>query len=188
MKIFAPVGIRVRVLAYLVSACVIAVVLYELRAAAIAHEVQRAYIFVEAIQVENRPKELELIVHIYAKTGGEVILPTAIMNAAVVAHDYVFDKSEIDRMFAQADWSGSGWVSGMGNNLNPGEQFQFSKSYTPSDLEELKQVQAGTKPLYVLTRASFRDRWGVIAWKHSCSEVSARDNFVHREKCSFGND
>jgi hypothetical protein len=157
---------------------------YGARNLAIQHVVPRASISIRSAQLFTDHGIVK------AHVTGEVSGPERIPPMAVVRWSFT-------ALPCDSDWTlgnriddlppdQNGWISGMDNILDPGSRFDFNATWTPEDLSEWNQVMNGEECLYLVTKALYRDRFGPLPPKYSCSFFHRSTQFAEK-RCKWGN-
>jgi hypothetical protein len=124
--------------------------------------------------------------------------PYPIVEASVAARPFIPGNHLEDEedLFIHGGWANEAYV-GFPYVLNPLQTFSFSKRYILSvlDAKGVKDtgniffdtwnaLQRGDVVLYVVTRATFSDKWGNLPKVKTCSIFIASDNFSKRRTCA----
>jgi hypothetical protein len=129
----------------------------------------------------------------FTPTGPYPMVRASVAVRPLIQGDHMEDE---EGLFIHGGWANETYV-GFPYVLNPLQTFSLAKKYALSvvDAKGVKDtdnvffdtwnaLQRGDVVLYVLTRASFSDKWGNLPEVKTCSIFIASDNFSKRRTCA----
>jgi hypothetical protein len=150
----------------------------------------RAYLHVDRVTIavgRNHGIPLTIKAHIYGHNIS-FIEPTTIdpiVNAAIIVRPYIEPDHVVEEasLFTKpGEWTGAGYIA-LNHALNPLQSFEFEKEESLTNLDSIpfsfdaaKKIRDKTWVIYVVTRATYADKWGPLPEVKSCTVFIAANN------------